>query len=112
VNVYATYLDPTDSTLPLHMPGDLRGINTANLETGLQSFGMMGVELQDDAGNPLQIAAGQTATITMTIPASLLASAPATIPQRYDGKMDRTGYRHQTGEYVCGPGRAFHFLEL
>ncbi|MDR3712875.1 MAG: hypothetical protein P4L51_08670 [Puia sp.] len=113
VNVYATYLDPTDSTLPLHMPGDLRGINTANQETGLQSFGMMGVELQDDAGNPLQIAAGQSATITMTIPASLLASAPATIPLWYfndtTGKWIQQGTATKQGNTYVGQVGHFTF---
>ena len=95
VHVYATYLDPTDSILYRYMPGDLRGTGSDGKETALQSFGMMGVELQDDAGNKLQIASGQKATLTFAIPTSLQASAPATIPLWYFN--DSTGRWIQQG---------------
>ena len=83
VHVYAAYLDPTDANLSKYMPGDLRGIGLDGKETGLQSFGMMAVELEGDAGEKLQIAAGQKATLSWAIPASLQATAPATIPLWY-----------------------------
>ncbi len=83
VHVFATYLDPTDVRLAKYMPGDLRGVDTSGRETGLQSFGMMGVELEGDAAEKLQIAAGQKATLSWAIPVSLQATAPATIPLWY-----------------------------
>lgn len=83
VNVYATYLDPTASDLYKYMPGDLRGIGTDGKETALQSFGMLAVEMEGDAGEKLQMAAGKKATLTWAIPASLQAAAPATIPLWY-----------------------------
>jgi len=83
VNVYAQYLDPTDVNLPKYMPGDLRGIGSDGNETALQSYGMVGVELQGDAGEKLQVAAGKMATLSCAIPASMQATAPATIPLWY-----------------------------
>lgn len=83
VNVYATYLDPTASDLYKYMPGDLRGIGTNGKETALQSFGMLAVEMEGDAGEKLQLTAGKKATLTWAIPASLQAAAPSTIPLWY-----------------------------
>ena len=95
VYVYAEYLDPTDSNLYKYMPGDLRGIGSNGYETDLQSFGMMDVEMQDAAGNKLQLAGGQTATLTWAIPQTLQASATATIPLWYFN--DTTGQWLQQG---------------
>ncbi len=111
VHVFATWLDPTDTNLDRHMPGTLRGIDKANQETGLQSFGMMAVELEGDAGEKLQIASGKTATITMAVPASLLGSAPASIPLWYfndsTGKWLEEGSASlQGGNYT---GQVTHF---
>lgn len=111
VNVYATYLDPTASGMTSHMPGDLRGIAKDNSETGLQSFGMLAVELEGGSGEKLQIAAGQQATITMAIPASLQGSAPASIPLWYfndtTGKwMEQGTATRQGNNYV---GQVGHF---
>lgn len=83
VTVYANYLNPSDPNLHNYMPGDLRGIASNGYETALQSFGMMDVEMQDDAGNKLQLAAGQQAMLTFAIPDSLVATAPGTIPLWY-----------------------------
>jgi hypothetical protein len=80
VNVYAAYLDPTDANLSTKMPGNLLGVRTDNSESVLQSFGMLNVELEDASGNKLNIADGKEATISATVPASLLATAPVTIP--------------------------------
>lgn len=92
VYVYAQYLDPTDSTLYKYMPGDLRGIGSNGYETGLQSFGMMDVEMQDGSGNKLQLAGGQTATLTWAIPQTLQALATATIPLWY--------FNDTTGQWI------------
>lgn len=80
VKVYSTWIDPTAPNLPLVVPGDLRGINSSNGEYLLKSYGMVGAELKDDNGNTLKIAPGKTAAISFPIPASLQATAPASIP--------------------------------
>jgi hypothetical protein len=98
VNVFATYLDPTASDLYKYMPGDLRGVGTDGKETALQSFGMLAVEMEGDAGEKLQLAAGKKATLTWAIPASLQATAPATIPLWY--YSDTTGRWIEEGSAV------------
>jgi Carboxypeptidase regulatory-like domain len=80
VKVYAKWIDPTAQNLPVIIPGDLRGLNSTNEESILKSYGMVGAELKDDAGNTLKIAPGKTATISFPIPAALQGTAPATIP--------------------------------
>jgi hypothetical protein len=80
VKVYSTWIDPTAPNLPLVVPGDLRGINSSNGEYLLKSYGMVGADLKDDNGNDLKIAPGKTAAISFPIPASLQATAPASIP--------------------------------
>jgi len=95
VTVYASYLNPTDPNLHRYMPGDLRGIGSDGNETALQSFGMIDVEMQDASGNPLQLAAGQQATLIFPIPDSLLSIAPAAIPLWYFN--DTTGRWIQQG---------------
>jgi len=111
VTVYATYLNPTDPNLYRYMPGDLRGIGSNGYETALQNFGMIDVEMQDASGNPLQLASGQQATLTGTIPDSLLSVAPATIPLWYFN--DTTGRWIQQGTAVkqgnAYTGQVAHF---
>jgi Carboxypeptidase regulatory-like domain len=80
VKVYAKWIDPTAQNLPVIIPGDLRGLNSTNEESILKSYGMVGAELKDDAGNILKIAPGKTATISFPIPTALQGTAPATIP--------------------------------
>jgi hypothetical protein len=80
VSVSAFFINPAASNFREIMPGTLRGINASNQETGLQSFGMMAVELTGAGGEKLQLGAGKTATLTFPVPAALQASAPATIP--------------------------------
>jgi hypothetical protein len=79
VNVAMTWIDPTSNDLPNIVPGDLRGVTTTNEERGLQTFGMLGVELTGSFGQKLEIATGQKASLTFPIPASLQGNAPATI---------------------------------
>ena len=62
------------------MPGDLRGINAANEERGLESYGMIDVELTGTAGEELQIATGKKASLKFPLPASIAGRAPASIP--------------------------------
>ena len=46
------------------MPGDLRGISTANKKNILRSFGILSVEMNDAGGQKLHLTTGKTATIT------------------------------------------------
>ena len=79
VSIAMTWINPTSTDLYRQMPGDLRGIDATGAEQGLQSFGMLGVELSGTSGEKLQIATGKKANIKFPIPASILATAPTSI---------------------------------
>lgn len=79
VNVSMTWINPTDPNLPDIVMGDLRGITSGGEERGLETFGMIGVELKGSSGQDLKVKAGQKADLLFPIPASILANAPATI---------------------------------
>lgn len=79
VNVAMTWINPTSADLADIVPGDLRGITTGGQEMGLQTFGMLGVELTGSTGQALKVMTGKTAELTFPIPATLQANAPATI---------------------------------
>jgi len=98
VNVYATYLDPTASDLYRYMPGDLRGIGADSKETALASYGMLFVNMESDASEKLQLAAGKKATLTWAIPDSLQKSAPTTISTWYFN--DSTGRWIEEGKAI------------
>ncbi len=79
VQVAMTWIDPSSPNLYQQMPGDLRGIDASNTETGMQSYGMLGVELSGTGGEKLQIATGKKASLKFPIPSSMNGSAPTTI---------------------------------
>lgn len=111
VAVSAFFIDPTVQGFTSIMPGDLRGITSGNEERGLESFGMMAVELNASGGQKLQLASGKKATIKFPIPAALLSQAPATIPlwhfDEADGMWKEQGSATKQGnEYV---GEVSHF---
>ncbi|MBC7873782.1 MAG: carboxypeptidase regulatory-like domain-containing protein [Ferruginibacter sp.] len=79
VNVAMVWIDPTAPTLPEVVPGDLRGITTNGQERGLETYGMLGVEMTGPGGQSLKIASGKTAELTFPVPSALSGTAPATI---------------------------------
>lgn len=111
VKVFAAYLNPTDEKLYLKMPGDLIGTRTDNSESLLRSFGMMNVELEDASGNKLNIADGKEATLSMSVPATLLNAATATIPLWYfdtnTGVWKEEGTATLTGNKYIGNVKHF-----
>ncbi|HYE56092.1 MAG TPA: carboxypeptidase-like regulatory domain-containing protein [Chitinophagaceae bacterium] len=113
VNVATAYIDPTAANFTDIMPGALRGINSNNQERGLQSFGMMAVELTGAGGITLQLAAGKPATMNFEIPASLVSKAPATIPLWYfdeeKGLWKEEGSAVKTGDRYIGTVSHFSF---
>lgn len=80
VEVNARWLDPSREDLLEIMPGNLQGIDTDNSEVALKSYGMLGVELSGGGAEKLQIAGGKKARISVPLPISMLADAPAEIP--------------------------------
>jgi hypothetical protein len=81
VSISFKHLSPDSPTFGFSIPGgDLTAINTAGNNVSLYSYGMFGVELTGTGGQQLQLATGKTATLSMPVAASQIASAPATIP--------------------------------
>jgi hypothetical protein len=76
VKMHAKYLHPNDDHFNLLMPGTLVGLTEKNTLTGMLSYGMIMVELNDAVGNPLQLGNGKTAKVTL--PAVL--DAPEVMP--------------------------------
>jgi protocatechuate 3,4-dioxygenase beta subunit len=78
------YINPEDDDFGDLIPGgDLRAYNANGEDMALYSFGMLNVELHDDKGNLLQLAAGNEATLTFPIAASQQSEATPTIPLWY-----------------------------
>jgi len=113
VNVIGAYLDPTDPKLALIMPGNLIGLTTNNEQRLLQTFGMIAVELEGSNGEKLNLASGKSAIVTMPIPSSLQASAPATIPLWYfdetKGLWKEEGTANKQGSNYVGTVTHFSF---
>ncbi len=113
VNVAMTWLDPTSTDFPYIMPGDLRGITTAGEERGLESFGMLGVELTGGGGQALKIASGKKAELTFPVPASISATAPATIDlwhfDETNGRWKQEGQAKKSGNLYIAEVSHFSF---
>lgn len=103
VNVYGKYLDPTDADLANKIPGDLVGENISGEEKLLQTYGMMNIILEDNAGNLLNIADGKKANIEITVPSILSGSAPSAIPLwHFD---DSKGIWIEEGQAILNGGK-------
>ena len=113
VNVSAHWIDPTATDLTQTMPGDLRGIATDGSFKTLTTYGMAAVELTGAAGELLQIATNKKATLTLTIPASIQGTAPATIPlwsfDETKGLWKQEGTATKTGNTYVGEVSHFSF---
>jgi len=79
VNVAMAWINPTSADMYRQMPGDLRGMDATNTEVGMQSFGMLGVELTGSGGEKLQIANGKKASLKFPLPTAIQGTAPSTI---------------------------------
>jgi len=80
VSVHMTYIDPTEEGIYQKMPGSLIGINQERRILGMETFGMIGVELFDENGNVLELNPEKRATISMPIPDELRGVAPESVP--------------------------------
>lgn len=78
VSVALKYINPESTFFADEMPGNLVAVQDGGMR-GLTSYGMIAVELTDNTGAELQIATGQTTTVTFPLSSGLLNSAPQTI---------------------------------
>ncbi|MFD2915609.1 carboxypeptidase-like regulatory domain-containing protein [Psychroserpens luteus] len=95
VTVIMHHLDPANENMADQMPGMLYAANAQNEERMLQTYGMLAVELRGDSGEDLNLAEGSTAEITMPVDASLMATAPSSIPLWYFDEVN--GYWIEDG---------------
>jgi hypothetical protein len=113
VQVAYAYLNPESSNFTSIMPGDLRGIDASGKEVGLESFGMIAVELLGAGGEKLHLDSTKAATLTLTIPASQLGTAPASIPlwyfQEETGLWKEEGVAVKQGGAYVGTVKHFSF---
>lgn len=83
VNVQAKWLNPLDPDLPLHLPGDLQGINEEEERVVLTTMGMIAVELLAIDGTTVQLKSGATAELRFPIVDEQALYAPDRIPLWY-----------------------------
>lgn len=102
VNVSAHWYDPSSSDLGSTMPGDLRGISEESENVQLITYGMMAVELENNAGEELQLAEGSTALLTFSIPDGSNAEDYTTIPTWHLDEI--TGEWIEEGEAIVDNG--------
>ena len=114
INVFAKLITADDPDLNSLMPGDLRGIDSANSIKLLTTYGMVAVELTEPNGIVvLQLAPGKKATLTIPIPASLQSNAPSIIPLWYfnesKGLWQEENSAVKTGNLYIGEVSHFSF---
>ncbi|MBT8219847.1 MAG: carboxypeptidase-like regulatory domain-containing protein [Bacteroidia bacterium] len=80
VNVAMAWIDPSAADLASQVVGDLSAIDAEGNVRSLATYGMLQIELLDGAGNELNIADGQQATLQFPVPQELINNAPSTIP--------------------------------
>lgn len=95
VNVALKYLDPESDELHDIMPGDLIAA-TAEGDRGLETFGMLAVELTNSSGSQILMKKGNEATLHVPLSATMLADAPTAIPLWYFDEVN--GYWQEEGE--------------
>lgn len=96
VDVILHHLDPVNEDIDLQMPGMLYAANAQAEERLLQTLGMLAVELRGSNGEDLNLAEGTIAEIRIPVDASLLSTAPSTIPLWYFD--EDKGYWVEDGE--------------
>jgi len=115
VNVYAAALDPTSTSMFDQMPGELLGGMNDSLRL-LRSFGMASIELRDASMNELQLANGQSATLTFNIPSALQADAQTTIDwwsfDEAQGLWMHEGVAQKQGNTYVGQASHFSWWNL
>ncbi|MBK7763712.1 MAG: carboxypeptidase regulatory-like domain-containing protein [Bacteroidetes bacterium] len=113
VTMYSKWLNPISDNLCQLMPGDLRGKDLQKNEKLLQTFGMIGVELYDNANQPLQIAGSKTAQLSFPIPSAISMNAPSVIPLWYfnpsTGLWEEEGNAVKIGNNYVGDVSHFTF---
>lgn len=106
VSVIAHHLASTDPDVFIKMPGNLIGSRTDGSISGMETYGMINVELRGDDNQKLQLATGHKAELVLPIAENQLDTAPATIPLWYfdesTGLWKEEGYSRRVGNKYFG----------
>jgi hypothetical protein len=101
VKVIMNHLDPSDAKVFEKMPGNLIATRTDGSIVGLETYGMIMVELKGVNNEKLQLMTGHTANIVMPITPSQLSAAPATVPfwhfNEINGLWEENGFSRKVG---------------
>jgi hypothetical protein len=111
VKVYMMDMPANDPNVFSKMPGSLLAIDAQGDYKGLETFGMVNVELKGSNNQKLQLTAGHPAQITMNIAPGKLEVSPARIPMWFFdevvGVWKEEGFSNKLGnKYV---GNVAHF---
>jgi hypothetical protein len=106
VNISMNYLSPTDPNVFVKMPGSLLGERTDGSISGMETYGMVNVEMYGTNNEKLQLEPGHTANISMPIASNQLDTAAATIPLWYfnetTGLWQEQGFSRKIGNRYIG----------
>lgn len=80
VKVIMNHLDTTDKNVFNKMPGTLLALNSNGEYKGLETYGMINVELRGINNEKLQLTSGHKANVELPIAANQLDTAPTRIP--------------------------------
>lgn len=106
IDVIVNHLDAADPNVFVKMPGALLGQRTDGTISGMETYGMVNVELRGDNGEKLQIMTGHTAEVVLPIAPNQLDTAPATIPlwhfNETSGMWEEQGFSRKVGNKYYG----------
>lgn len=113
VRVFARKLEHSATLFAWSMPGDLRGINLAGDEQTLGNYGMLGVELQGQAGQALHIRPDNEVEIQLPISPAQLTKAPSEISLWHfdvqEARWKEEGRAKRNGSMYVGRVKHFSF---
>ncbi len=106
VKVIMNHLAADDKDVFDKMPGNLLALNSQGEYKGLQTFGMINVELRGTNNEKLQLTSGHKASVILPIAASQVAKAPSRIPMwHFDeakGLWKEEGFSLKSGNVYKG----------
>lgn len=106
VRVIMNHLDPADPNVFFKMPGNLIAINNSGEIKGLQTYGMINVELKGSNNEKLQLASGHSAKITMPIASTQVGYAPSKMAlwhfNEVNGFWEEDGFSTRVGNNYVG----------
>lgn len=106
VNVIVNHLAANDPDVFIKMPGTLLGTRTNGTLSGMETYGMINVELEGTNGEKLQIQTGHEVDMVLPIAENQLDTAPQTIPLWYfdevNGLWKEEGFSRKVGNKYYG----------